>query len=284
MPPFRSLLVCFLALATAVPALAGSERWPDLVRFPEGNLFAPLEAAPRTPRTHTTLQYYDTSSADFLAGVVGFGADYGLFRSAPETSSNGWQIGISGAIFALFNLDTTSKDLLNTDYLIGFPWTWRRGPWTGRVRLFHLSSHLGDELLLDPAPKIPFAPLDISFESLEVLVARDVGRVRLYGGGSRILRTGQPLGRDRLQAGVDGVGLPLAGGPARVVFGLDLQAWEETGWDLDLSVKLGLRLAGSPGTSRSFQITFEYYDGHVPFGQLFGLEVRYVGAGFTFFL
>jgi hypothetical protein len=243
-----------------------------------------MEAAPRTPRSHATLQYYDTASMDFLAGVVGFGSDYGLLRTAAAPTDDGWQIGIAGAVFALFNLDATSKDLINADYLIGLPWSWRKGSWSGRVHLFHLSSHLGDELLLDPTPKIPFQPLSISYESLEVVAARDLGPLRLYAGASRILRTGEPLGRDRLQLGIDGISAPLGGGPLRTVFGLDLQAWEETDWDLDVSIKVGIRVAGSAGSTRSFQVTFEFYDGHVPFGQLFDLQVRYFGAGFTFHL
>ena len=61
-----------------------------------------------------------------------------------------WQLSISGAVFAQFNLDASSMDLINADYIIGFPLSYRNGSWSARARLFHQSSHLGDDFLLQP--------------------------------------------------------------------------------------------------------------------------------------
>jgi len=58
-------------------------------------------------------------------------------------------VSLFGAVFAQFNLDTPSFDLLNADYLVGPELTLRHGRWSGRVRFYHQSSHLGDEFLLN---------------------------------------------------------------------------------------------------------------------------------------
>jgi hypothetical protein len=51
-------------------------------------------------------------------------------------------------VFAQFDLDSTSDDLLNADYVVGLPLTFRRAGFSARGRFYHQSSHLGDELLL----------------------------------------------------------------------------------------------------------------------------------------
>ena len=78
----------------------------------------------------------------------------------------GFQISISGSVFAQFDLDVNSYDLLNADYIVGIPITMRTGAFSARLRLYHQSSHLGDEFLLreeDPT----FVRENISYESAE---------------------------------------------------------------------------------------------------------------------
>jgi len=72
-----------------------------------------------------------------------FGLASGFFGEAGIS-----QIGIQAAVFALFNLDAPSSDLVNADYWIGLPLSYRRGPWSYLIRLYHQSSHLGDEFIL----------------------------------------------------------------------------------------------------------------------------------------
>ena len=83
-----------------------------------------------------------------LSGAVGFGERWGIVRRPGERAGDGWQVGLSGGVFAQFDMDADSNDLINADYVIGFPLTWRHGAWSGRFNLYHQSSHLGDELLL----------------------------------------------------------------------------------------------------------------------------------------
>ncbi|MEK7826807.1 MAG: DUF1207 domain-containing protein [Thermodesulfobacteriota bacterium] len=79
---------------------------------------------------------------------------------------------MSGAVLAQFNLDSSSNDLINADYVIGFPLSYRNGPWSERARLFHQSSHLGDEFLLLPQrPELKVTRMNLNFETIELLGA-----------------------------------------------------------------------------------------------------------------
>src|SRR5262249_3685855 len=146
------------------------------------------------------------------------------------------------------------------------------------VRLFHQSSHLGDEFLLqtqDVQP-VPLAPrINLSYEAVEMLGSYEAQAVRVYAGGTRIVAVDPSgLGRDRLQAGVECRGNPVHWRTSRLVAGLDVQAWSETDWDRDWSAKAGLRFRSPYGEARAMQVLLEFYNGHAPYGQFFPVKVE----------
>jgi hypothetical protein len=255
------------------------------VRFPAGDLFTAPLADPKQPRFHTTYQYWKTGNGNFDVAAVGFGEDFGLVRLPREREGDGWQLGISGAVFAIFNLDTRSRDLLNADYIVGFPLAYRSGGWSARLRPYHQSSHLGDEFLLQPEDEQPVPQvqrINLSYEALELLVSREENVMRVYGGGTRIFASETPLGRQRLQVGMEYRGNPRGWRTARLVVGLDVEAWDETGWDRDYSIKAGVKFRSPYGEARSVQTLLEYYHGHAPYGQFYKLEVEYLAFGIAY--
>jgi hypothetical protein len=44
-------------------------------------------------------------------------------------------------------MNAPSTDLINTDYVVGIPLSWRSSLFSTRVRLYHQSTHLGDEFV-----------------------------------------------------------------------------------------------------------------------------------------
>ncbi|RMG45709.1 MAG: DUF1207 domain-containing protein [Acidobacteria bacterium] len=254
------------------------------IRLPEGVLFVPPLADQKQPRFHVTFQRYRTDFGTYDVGSVGFGENFGLLRWPGEREGDGWQLGISGAVFAIFNLDAESMDLLNADYYIGFPVEVHSGRFSGRLRLFHLSSHLGDEFLLNPQPGPPVERINLSYEALEALAAYERRGARVYAGAIRILSSDTPLRRNRVQAGAEYRSRHLGRARLRLVAGADLEAWSETDWDIDTSVKAGIVFPNARRLDRSIQVLLEFYDGHAPHGQFYPLRVRYLGAGFGFSL
>src|SRR2546425_8890963 len=66
-----------------------------------------------------------------------------------------------------------------------FPYTTlfrSHGSLTTRLRLFHQSSHLGDEYMAHTNAR----RIDLTFQAVELLVARETTRWRVYGGGDYI--------------------------------------------------------------------------------------------------
>lgn len=250
---------------------------PDTVPFPTGDLFWALLADPKQPGFFVSVREYDTPIDNATLAAVGFGETFGLYRREGKRAGDGLQVSISGALFAQFNLDAPSADLVNADYIIGIPVTYRHGPWSSRIRLYHQSSHLGDEFLLRARPE----RINLSFESLEMLVSYDWRQLRIYGGGEYLLnREPEDLEREGLHGGLEYRGQTpwLWGG--RLVGGLDLKSWREHDWAVDTSLKVGLEFGGAPQPGRRrLRVMAEAYDGYSPHGQFYDDEIDYFGVG-----
>ncbi len=249
---------------------------PDTVPFPTGDLFATLLADPKQTEFFVSLRQYDTTSDNATLAAVGYGETFGLYRREGKHPGDGLQLSVSGGLFAQFNLDAPSDDLVNADYVIGIPVTYRRGPWSSRVRLYHQSSHLGDEYLLRARPE----RINLSFESLEMLLSYDWRQVRLYGGGEYLVaREPRDLDPEGVHAGFEFRGTtPLLWG-GRLLGGVDLKSWREHEWSVDTSVKVGLEFGATQQGRRRLRVMAEAYDGYSPHGQFYEDEISYYGLG-----
>ena len=164
--------------------------------LPENDVFRPLWADPKQPQFFATLQATKVRAPQksyFNMGSVGFGENFGMIGK--RNGCDGWQVGVLGGVFAQFDMDAASTALVNADYVIGIPVSFRSGLFSTRVRLFHQSSHLGDEFLLQN-PGI--TRTDFSFEVLEAILSLDApgGWGRVYAGGAHALHV-SPSGLDR---------------------------------------------------------------------------------------
>ena len=188
-------------------------------------------------------------------------------------------------MFSQFDLSAPSSDLINTDYVVGVPLSWRSGGWSTRVRLYHQSSHLGDEFLLGGRGSIR---LNLSFEELEALVSYDYRWGGLYaGGGYLVHREPASLDRNRVQWGVGlrGPTIPspilgraLAGFLVTPVLGADFKSFEELNWVINANVVGGI--SGRDRDQSPLPLPVNYYHGFNPYGQFFAQKVETVGFGF----
>jgi hypothetical protein len=260
------------------------------VPLPEGDVFCPLVADPKSG--YSFVSYVrGTSSSAFGTdlGSVGIADQFGLVRWGGPHPGDGLQISLEGAVFAQFDLDTPSYDLINADYVVGLPITMRRGNVSARVRIYHQSSHLGDEYLLRPGVERE----NFAFQSAEAILSVDGGPLRLYGGGEYVFNR-FPGDRESgvIHAGIElrqhGPGLRLGSvASVRVVAAGDFKWVEELDWIVASSVRAGFEIGrptGSTHVGRRWSVLGHFYDGASPYGQFFRANVRYYGVGLHFSL
>lgn len=243
--------------------------------LPPYSIFAPVLADPHQPQFSMRYQRYHSSVREFNAAMVSFGEYFG-FASRLWRDASISQVGLQGAVFALFNLDAPSSDLVNADYWIGIPLSYRTGPWSMLARLYHQSSHLGDEFLLGH-PGVN--RINLSYEELEGLLSLDLDSVRLYGGGGYIVHSEPDLRPWRVQAGIEGRKHHLISS-WDLIAAVDMQSRQEQGWRWNRSYQVGFAFKHRGG--REIRLIAEHFNGFSPNGQFYRERLRYTGFGVYF--
>ena len=246
-------------------------------------VFQPLLADPKEPRFFAGYLWARSPRLASRLGTVGFGQTIGLLRG------RAWQLGIAAGVFSEFNMESSTTDLLNTDYLVGLPLTYRHGSLATRLRLYHQSSHLGDEYMVHTNAR----RIDLTFQAVELLVASETARWRVYGGGDYVfahrpadLKPGVLHGglEFRQPGSLLRLGRVTAG---RLVAGLDVKSMQDRGWQLGWSMVTGLEL-GDPladaGSGWRWSVLLKAYTGPAPYGEFYRDHVSSLGVGVGFTL
>jgi hypothetical protein len=176
-------------------------------------------------------------------------------------------------------MDDPSQALINSDFLVGGQVTWRRGRVSTRVRVYHQSSHLGDEFILRN-PRI--ARVDFGFEAVDGLVSLDHDLWRVYAGGGVRFFSHADLGPGVLRGGIEAHQRPTRGRRPRVVLAADLTAHQgAVDWRGAVTGAGGLEWSGS-SSARRLRALLVAFNGPSPWGQFFDERMRHVGAQLQF--
>jgi hypothetical protein len=264
------------------------------VWFPQSTvLFLPLIADPREPMYSVNYRVGDAAMGR-KAVAVSLGDDFPLFRWHDIMRWHGdLQIGISAGVWAVFNFSNVPHrrhntcQLMNTDYLIGIPLTYAFDKWSFRLRPYHISGHLGDEVMHD-RPHMVKNRKNPSFEAVDFISSYQFSSgLRLYGGpgwvfasddsfklkpfyviwGTEIRLFGQKLYYHRLY------GTPF--------LAINLENWQQHGWSLDSTFKLGYEFSKLQGVGRKVRLYLQYHQGYSYEGQFFNKKVKYGEIGLS---
>jgi hypothetical protein len=250
--------------------------------LPEGHLFSPLLADPRWPHFSASYQYYPNDKNVRSVGAATFGETIPLYRMAAPMLGQ-MELGLQAGVFAVFDLEAQSKDLVNADYFVAALAAYRTGNVSALGRLFHQSSHLGDEFLL----RTRVERVNVSYEGVDLKLSYDFPfGFRLYGGGS-VLFDQEPsdLKPWATQAGVE-FRSPQTfwEGRIRPVAALDVQNHQENEWRADVSVRAGIQFESLRVLGRNLQFLLQYFNGYSPNGQFYREKIEYIGLGVHFHL
>jgi len=256
----EALIVAAALTAGRTGALAQAPvRAPD----PSPAVFPSLLADPKEPEFFATYLWQRSPRLASRLGSVGFGQTFGVLRTRD------WQLSIAAGVFSQFDLSSSTADLMNTDYLVGLPLAYRRGSTAMRFRLYHQSSHLGDEYMIHAHAQ----RVDLSFEAAELLLSRELADWRVYGGvlhaGLEYRQPGSLVRLGRLAAG-------------RLVAALDGRSVQDRGWQIGWSFVTGLELADPllvPGSGWRWSLLLKGYSGPSPYGEFFRDRVSSLGFG-----
>jgi len=260
----------------AIPPLEGT---PTFEILPAGLLFRPLIADPRWPAFGTVGRHYFNDSKFESIAAVELGDMMPLVRGRIGETWQ-WEAGVHAGLWALFDMDSESANLTSLDYIVGGFGSVRQGPWSAIARVFHRSTHLGDEEIIHHHTN----RINFSYEGMDARISYEPWDwMRLYGGGGYIFRV-EPTNYApwKVQSGLELRSPWTMPGRLRPIFGADFQFLEEHDWQPQISLRGGLELESLAVLGRKVQLLIEYFNGNSVDGQFYTREVEYLGLGVRF--
>ncbi len=250
-----------------------------LVYFPKGDIYQALVADVKEHQFYVSYTKFDNEWAlgNLRGANVGFGEKFGIVKW--QKFNNEWQVSIIGGLFAQFDLDSYSHDLINADYNIGVSLTRRVDKLAYRTRLYHQSTHLGDEYVLQHWRDRQ----NFNYEAIDGSVCYNWRPWRACGGGSYILRVWpEDYKKFAFQLGGEyraNRNLDMFGFFGRYIAGIDIRSNQQNDWNVNTSIKGGIEF-GEGGTGRRrMRVLLEYYKGFVPYGQFYDKKMQSFGIG-----
>lgn len=192
------------------------------------------------------------------------------------------QIDLQGALWAIFDPLHDSSPLLNADYYVGIPICYAFDNWEFRFRVFHISSHIGDEFLLNHPD---FDRRNASAEYIDFFASNDLtDEIRLYAGAQYTIAQDDEFKCARF--------MPQAGTEIRVrclgytdyrrqLYGEPFLAmhWR---WNsnfkrhVDMTYVLGYEWGKTCGLERKVRLYLQYHDGYSFEGQFCKRATNYL--------
>jgi hypothetical protein len=250
--------------------------------LPKGHLFKPLVADPRWAHFSVAYRNYQSNNFDGRnIASVSFGETIPFYRTNIGDSLVQVELGVQGGVFSDFNLGAPSADLINTDFIGSLYSSLRIGDFSAFGRVYHQSSHLGDEFLLRKA-STKFERVNLSYEGADLKLSYELPYgVRIYAGmGGLFHKEPAALKTWSAQSGIE-FRSPwrIDFASMRPIVAVDIKNFEENNWNTDISARAGVEFEQLQVLSRKLQIMAEYYNGYTPSGQFYKNKVEYFGLG-----
>ncbi|AAF38125.1 conserved hypothetical protein [Chlamydia pneumoniae LPCoLN] len=247
-------------------------------------LFSPLIADPRQVTNSAGIRFNEKVVGNRVGATI-FGGDFILLRLFDVSRFHvDCDFGIQGGVFSVFDLDHPESCMVNSDFFVAGLWSGAIDKWSFRFRLWHLSSHLGDEFILTH-PNFP--RFNLSDEGVDLFISfRYTPQIRLYGGCGYIVSRDLTFPERPFYcewgAELRPFGLREGNLHAQPIFAMHFRCWEEQKFGLDQSYILGMEWAKFQEIGRKIRAVLEYHQGFSKEGQFIREPCNYYGFRLTY--
>ncbi|CCH56788.1 hypothetical protein BN8_06173 [Fibrisoma limi BUZ 3] len=250
--------------------------------LPKGHLFEPILLDPLEAQAFiSVLPGYWMDGNRYKGSIVPF--EFGFIkpiyrRTLAPDRANEWVLDVASYTQFEVYYDTDKnrqrRQLVNNDYKLSFIYNLLRGKNTWRFRLYHLSSHLGDDFIIRNRITT-YTTNPVNYELLDATYSRtSTSGWRTYGGIGFVLRKSSE--RKLLSAQIGTYYRKPATQSPRLVGGVDVKFWQQTDFRPGIHAGLGLEV-GRPASGITFLL--EGYSGFRPYSQYEDQQTTWLGIG-----
>lgn len=249
-------------------------------------LFRPLLADPRQICYSVGWRFNDQVISKNVIDVS-FGDTLAIYRWN-NIFGGELQLELEGAVWAVFDPLHEESPLVDTDYYVGFPISYAIDRWQFRLRAYHVSTHMGDEFLLDHPY---FERRNPSAEFVDFFVSNDfTDEIRFYGGVGFIVHQDKTFRMGRLfaecgtelrlrQMGFTDFRNQLYGEP---FYAMNFRFRKDFKHHIDQTYVVGYEIGKLYGLCRKLRFYLEYHDGYSLEGQFQKCPTSYLSLRFSY--
>lgn len=247
-------------------------------------LFKPFVADPRQIVFSGGWRFNDNALVKNTIDVS-FGDYFVIYRWMDVGPWHGQlEIDIEGCLWACFDPLHFSSPLMNADYYGGSSLSYAFGSWSFRLRGYHISSHIGDEFLINHKHDHNFKRKNPSAEYVDLFASYyPTDEIRLYGGLGVVVGCDESfrIGRFYAEAGAE-LHMSQLGFTdvcdqvyGRPFYGMHFHYQTKHEKHVNQTYVLGYEWGKLVGLQRVFRAFIEYHDGYSVEGQFFRKNTNY---------
>jgi len=269
--------------------------YPHSEFLPKGHLFAPILLDPLEAQTYASVlpAYWQASNlangpvsrykGTFVPFALGLRKPFFRWYRSAERSS---ELSLDVASFTQFEVyydaqrNKQRRQLVNTDYRVSILYNVKVRDHSWRFRLYHLSSHLGDDYLIRNQINY-YLPNSVNYEVVDVTYSHETRGFRKYIGVGYGIRVAEERKHLSGQAGFY-YRQPHQTKPqalVRFVGGLDFKVWQQIDYRPGIKAGLGVEVGR---TANNLTFLLESYTGFRPYSVYEQQQTRWVGIGVYF--
>ncbi len=250
--------------------------------LPEQNLWETQTLDPLASQAYgqMAIAYNSGAQADYYIAGFAFGFQRSIF-AWPKGEDRSFDLGFEGAALTQFEwTDRTGefqRNIVSTDFLIGMPLTWKRNNWLLRLRVYHLSAHIGDDYMI--RNKITgYYRNNNNYEQLDFTTALRIKKWSFSLGAGSVLRASQPRKPLVFTAATDFV---IAINKAETIsYFIGFYSDARQDYDFRPAINIGTGFRFGKAESHPFKILFTYFNGPLPYSVYAGRDISWFGLGF----
>lgn len=268
--------ILFLAFSMLIQAQDTARK---ITFLPAEHYFDPLILDPVESQSFASVHAYweDGIAQDKIYSPLSLGFQLPVVQW--DKGDHGFELGLLTSVFFQFEfiepLSIFQVNLINTDFKVGLPFTFRTGRFALRTTFYHVSSHFSEEYIFRNKLE-GFGENRNTYEALDVHASWQYERMRYYGGVGMVVNSPWGRGRWKFQAGILYRFPVRHGSKFSYIAGGDFQLLEETYWSINSQLGAGIEMDFRPG--RTFQIMLQYFNGFLPYSQYTRQKIQYLGA------
>lgn len=277
------MLLGYFLLAPMNYVLA-QEELKEFEFIPRGMLFEPINLDPTECIIYggLTSLWDGGENMDGLYIPMNIGFQQSFFRWTKENNIR-FEFGMEAAVFTQFTVIPYNEaylgELMNIDYKVSGLFNIQKNRITLRARLFHVSSHLGDDYILRNNINEP-NPGTNNYEQFDFTGEYRIKNLRLYGGAGTVITKHAQRDRISFQGGFVIKKSFRGNSKFRHTAGMDIKSFQQNDYRPAFRSALGIEIGSEDKSHLGLQL--EYYNGHLPYSILEYKIVQWIGISAYF--